>query len=44
MRLVIVCLPIITKEIALNDIVAEGFETLINDKKQAKILVELSGE
>lgn len=36
--------PIITKEIALNDIVAEGFETLINDKKQAKILVELSGE
>ncbi|MGM9887985.1 MAG: butanediol dehydrogenase, partial [Limosilactobacillus sp.] len=36
--------PIITKEIALDDIVAEGFETLINDKKQAKILVELSGE
>ena len=36
--------PIITKEIALDDIVEEGFETLINDKKQAKILVELSGE
>ena len=36
--------PIITKEIELDDIVTEGFDTLIADKSQAKILVELSGE
>ncbi|WHY83947.1 2,3-butanediol dehydrogenase [Neobacillus novalis] len=31
--------PVITKKINLEDIVAEGFEQLIHDKKQAKILV-----
>lgn len=31
--------PIITKKITLEDIVEEGFNRLINDKKQAKILV-----
>ena len=36
--------PIITKQIGLDDIVTEGFDTLISDKTQAKILVELSGE
>lgn len=35
---------IITKKITLDDIVTEGFETLVNDKTQAKILVTLSGE
>lgn len=35
---------IITKKITLEEIVAEGFETLVNDKTQAKILVTLSGE
>lgn len=35
--------PVITKEIELVDIVSEGFETLVNDKSQAKILVKLSG-
>lgn len=34
--------PIITKKIALNDIVEEGFKPLIHDKKQAKILVRPS--
>jgi (R,R)-butanediol dehydrogenase/meso-butanediol dehydrogenase/diacetyl reductase len=35
---------IITDQIQLDDIVEKGFEALINDKSQAKILVELSGE
>ncbi|WP_079477563.1 2,3-butanediol dehydrogenase [Halobacillus salinus] len=35
---------IITDQISLDDIVEEGFEALSNDKSQAKILVELSGE
>lgn len=35
---------IITKKITLDAIVTEGFETLVNDKSQAKILVTLSGE
>lgn len=36
--------PVITDHIQLDDIVEKGFETLSNDKSQAKILVELSGE
>lgn len=35
---------IITSQIVLDDIVSNGFEALTNDKTQAKILVELSGE
>lgn len=35
---------IITDQIQLDDIVELGFEALTNDKSQAKILVELSGE
>lgn len=35
---------IITKQIALDEIVEEGFETLTTDKSQSKILVEISGE
>lgn len=35
---------IVTKEIDLDDVVSEGFEALSNDKKQAKILVRISGE
>lgn len=35
---------IITSQIQLEDIVEKGFEALTNDKSQAKILVELSGE
>lgn len=35
---------IITGRIQLADIVDQGFEALLNDKAQAKILVELSGE
>ncbi|WP_411954335.1 2,3-butanediol dehydrogenase [Alkalibacillus sp. S2W] len=35
---------IITDKIQLDDIVDRGFEALGNDKSQAKILVELSGE
>lgn len=35
---------IITDRIDLDDIVAAGFEKLITDKSQAKILVKLSGE
>ncbi|GAA3719646.1 MULTISPECIES: 2,3-butanediol dehydrogenase [Bacillales] len=35
---------IITDQIQLDDIVENGFEALTNDKSQAKILVELSGE
>ncbi|WP_339226284.1 2,3-butanediol dehydrogenase [Oceanobacillus sp. FSL K6-2867] len=35
---------IITDQIQLDDIVEKGFEALSNDKSQAKILVELSGE
>lgn len=34
----------ITDYIQLDDIVGKGFEALTNDKSQAKILVELSGE
>ncbi|QQK80730.1 2,3-butanediol dehydrogenase [Salicibibacter cibi] len=35
---------VITDYIQLDDIVEKGFEALSNDKSQAKILVELSGE
>jgi len=35
---------IITSQIQLDDIVEKGFKALTNDKSQAKILVELSGE
>ena len=35
---------IVTSQIKLDDIVEGGFEALTNDKTQAKILVELSGE
>ncbi|WOV86437.1 2,3-butanediol dehydrogenase [Sporosarcina oncorhynchi] len=35
---------IITSQIELDDIVEKGFEALTNDKSQAKILVQLSGE
>ncbi|WP_101842649.1 2,3-butanediol dehydrogenase [Halobacillus sp. Marseille-P3879] len=35
---------VITDHIGLNDIVEKGFEELSNNKSQAKILVELSGE
>ncbi|WP_214891914.1 MULTISPECIES: 2,3-butanediol dehydrogenase [unclassified Exiguobacterium] len=35
---------IVTDQIQLEEIVEKGFETLSNDKSQAKILVELSGE
>lgn len=35
---------IVTSQIQLDDIVEKGFEALTNDKSQAKILVELSGE
>ena len=35
---------IVTDQIQLDDIVENGFEALSNDKSQAKILVELSGE
>lgn len=34
--------PVITDEIALDDIVTKGFESLTTDKSQAKILVDLS--
>ncbi|NVY97162.1 2,3-butanediol dehydrogenase [Lactobacillus sp. DCY120] len=34
---------VITKEIALDDLVTDGLEALTNDKSQAKILVRLSG-
>lgn len=33
--------PVITKEIELDDIVTDGFESLSSDKSQAKILVDL---
>lgn len=36
--------PLITDHIELDNIVEEGFESLSNDKSQAKILVKLSGE
>lgn len=36
--------PLITDRIELENIVEEGFESLSNDKSQAKILVKLSGE
>ena len=32
---------VVTDEIELNDIVESGFEQLVNDKSQAKILVKL---
>ncbi|WP_404454867.1 2,3-butanediol dehydrogenase [Oceanobacillus kapialis] len=35
---------VITDQIELDNIVEKGFEALSNDKSQAKILVELSGE
>lgn len=35
---------VITSQIQLDDIVESGFEALTNDKSQAKIVVELSGE
>jgi (R,R)-butanediol dehydrogenase/meso-butanediol dehydrogenase/diacetyl reductase len=35
---------IVTSQIQLDNIVDDGFEALTNDKTQAKILVELSGE
>ncbi|MFJ5717581.1 2,3-butanediol dehydrogenase [Neobacillus sp. NPDC093127] len=36
--------PVITDHIELEDIVNKGFEALMKDKSQAKILVKLSGE
>lgn len=36
--------PIITSHIELDEIVDKGFNVLLNDKSQAKILVKLSGE
>src|SRR5699024_1820825 len=36
--------PIITSHIEIEDIVEKGFNALLNDKSQAKILVKLSGE
>jgi (R,R)-butanediol dehydrogenase/meso-butanediol dehydrogenase/diacetyl reductase len=36
--------PVITDHIELDEIVEKGFEALIHDKSQAKILVTLSGE
>lgn len=36
--------PVITSHIELENIVNEGFEALLNDKSQSKILVKLSGE
>ncbi|EKU93646.1 Sorbitol dehydrogenase [Alloiococcus otitis] len=36
--------PLITDQIELDNIVKDGFEQLQNDKSQAKILVQLSGE
>lgn len=35
--------PVITDHIELDEIVDKGFEALLNDKSQAKILVKLSG-
>lgn len=34
----------VTDQIVLDDIVEEGFERLLEDKSQSKIMVELSGE
>lgn len=36
--------PVITSHIELENIIGQGFEALLNDKSQAKILVKLSGE
>src|SRR5699024_8971653 len=36
--------PVITDHIELEEIVEKGFEALLNDKSQSKILVKLSGE
>ncbi|MCC4722998.1 2,3-butanediol dehydrogenase [Salinicoccus sp. RF5] len=36
--------PVITDHIELNEIVYKGFEALLNDKSQSKILVKLSGD
>lgn len=35
--------PIVTKEIALDDVVTGGFETLVQDKSQSKILINVQG-
>lgn len=36
--------PVITDQIELEDVVTKGFEELLNNKNQSKILVKLSGE
>jgi (R,R)-butanediol dehydrogenase / meso-butanediol dehydrogenase / diacetyl reductase len=36
--------PVITKEITIDQVVSDGFEALINDKAQAKILINVDGE
>ncbi|PTI94146.1 2,3-butanediol dehydrogenase [Staphylococcus simulans] len=36
--------PVVTDEIELEDIVESGFEKLVSDKSQAKILVRLNGD
>lgn len=36
--------PIITKRIGLDEVVSEGFETLVSDKSQAKILIAIHSE
>ncbi|WAA13857.1 zinc-binding dehydrogenase [Fervidibacillus halotolerans] len=36
--------PIMTKKIELDDLVEEGFQSLANDPKQAKIVVKVSGD
>lgn len=36
--------PVISDHIELNEIVDKGFEALLNDKSQSKILVKLSGD
>lgn len=36
--------PVVTDHISLDNIVESGFETLLNDKSQSKILVKLNGE
>lgn len=34
---------LVTKRIPIDDIVAEGFETLVNEKSQVQIVVEAPG-
>jgi (R,R)-butanediol dehydrogenase/meso-butanediol dehydrogenase/diacetyl reductase len=36
-------LPIATKRIKLNEVEKEGFQTLLQDKSHAKILVQIGG-